>query len=75
MNLLTEGKVPTISLQQAQDMKMFGPVYHGTSAEKRDKIAMDGFIIPIGTERSGDVSHGYEAVSYTHLTLPTNREV
>jgi len=65
MTLLTEAKVPTISLQQAKDMNMFGPVYHGTSAEKRDKIAMDGFIIPIGTERSGDVSHGYETSDYS----------
>ena len=63
-SLLTEAQVPKISLQQARDMKMFGPVYHGTSAEKRDKIAMDGFKIPIGHERSGDVSHGYEFSNY-----------
>jgi hypothetical protein len=64
-NLLTEAKVPIISLQQARDNNFFGPVYHGTSAEKRDKIAMDGFRIPIGTERSGDVSHGYETSDYS----------
>ena len=64
-SLLTEAKVPKISLQQAKDMGMFGPVYHGTSAENRNKIAMDGFIIPIGNERSGDVSHGYETSDYS----------
>jgi len=64
-SLLTEAKVPKISLQQATDANMFGPVYHGTSSEKRDKIAMDGFIIPIGTERSGDISNGYEMGDYS----------
>lgn len=64
-NLITEAKVPTISLQQAEDMHLFGPVYHGTSAEKRDKIAMDGFIIPIGHERSGDIANGYEVSDYS----------
>ena len=63
-SLLMESKIPTISLQVARDNNFFGPVYHGTSAENRDKIAMDGFIIPIGTERSGGVSNGYETSDY-----------
>ena len=64
-SLLTEAAVPKISLQAAKDNKLFGPVYHGTSQEARDKIAMDGFIIPIGHERSGDISNGYETSDYS----------
>ena len=63
-SLLTEAKVPQISLQMARDRKLFGPVYHGTSAEARDKIAMDGFKIPIGRERSGAVANGFETSDY-----------
>lgn len=63
-SLLTEAKVPQISLQMARDRKLFGPVYHGTSAEARDKIAMDGFKIPIGRERSGAVANGFETSNY-----------
>lgn len=64
-HILTEEKVPKISLQQALDSKLFGPVYHGTSAEARDKIAMDGFKIPIGRERSGAVANGFETSNYS----------
>lgn len=63
-SLLTEAKVLKISLQQAKDKDMFGPVFHGTSAEAHDKIAMDGFKIPIGNERSGEVSNGFETSDY-----------
>ena len=62
--LITE-EIHKVSLQMAIDKKFFGPVYHGTSAEKRDKIAMDGFKIPVGHERSGDISHGYESSNYS----------
>ena len=27
------------------------------------------------SESASETAHGHEAVSYTHLTLPTNREV
>lgn len=61
---LVEDKTPKISLQQAKDKKMFGPVYHGTSTDKRDKIDREGFKVFYGHERSGDVSHGYEFQNY-----------
>ena len=41
-------------------------------------IDRDGFIIPdssIATARWGEAFSNYEAVYYTHLTLPTNREL
>jgi len=56
--------VKKISLAEARKRGMFGPVYHGTDAENRDKIDKEGFKVFIGHERSGDVSHGYEASSY-----------
>jgi hypothetical protein len=62
-SLLCE-EVKKISLQTAIDGKMFGPVYHGTSAENRDKIAMNGFKVPIGHERSGEVANGFEVSDY-----------
>jgi DNA topoisomerase-1 len=37
-----QGKVPTISMQQALDRNMFGPVYHGTAFDIR-KIVEEGF--------------------------------
>lgn len=53
-----------ISLQEAHDRKMFGPVWHGTSPEARKEIEKGGFKIFIGKPRSGDVSNGYHASSY-----------
>lgn len=63
-SLLSED-LKKISLQQAQDNRFFGPVYHGTSQENREKIAMDGFRIRIGHERSGDVTNGFEVSDYS----------
>jgi len=54
-----------ISWQQAQDNKFFGPVYHGTSQENREKIDREGFKVFVGHERSGEISHGYEADDYS----------
>ena len=72
-NLLTEDKVPTISLQQARDEKMLGPVYHGTTEEKRTKIGDEGFKVFVGAQGKqyghSDVSHGYEFSDY-HGGLP-----
>ena len=63
-SLLTE-EVKKISLQQAFDNKMFGPVFHGTTSDKREKIGQEGFKIFYGMERSGDVSHGFEFSDYS----------
>ena len=42
-SLLSEEKVKGISLQFAIDNKFFGPVYHGTSSNRRELIDNDGF--------------------------------
>jgi GNAT superfamily N-acetyltransferase/8-oxo-dGTP pyrophosphatase MutT (NUDIX family) len=49
----------TISLQDAQDRKLFGPVYHGTTEERQEQIGNEGFKIPIGEAYSEGVAHGY----------------
>ena len=56
--------VKKISLQEAKDRNMFGPVYHGTDETARQAIKDKGFKIFIGPERSGNVSHGYESKDY-----------
>lgn len=62
-NLISES-IKTISLQNAIDKKLFGPVYHGTSQDKIDKINNSGFQVYYGYERTGDISHGYDANNY-----------
>ena len=58
-------EVKKISLAEAKKRGFFGPVYHGTSEEGRDKIGKEGFKVFVGTERSGEISHGYQAASYS----------
>jgi hypothetical protein len=58
--------VTKISLAEAQNKGYFGPVYHGTSAESREQIEKEGFKVFIGHERSGDISHGYQASAYSN---------
>lgn len=53
-----------ISLQEAIDKNMFGPVYHGTSSTNKEKIDQEGFKIFVGDSRTGDISHGYEGAPY-----------
>jgi len=53
-------KTHTISLQEAKDRQMFGPVYHGTSADNWDKINTEGFKITEGDTGSAGVRNGYE---------------
>jgi len=62
-SLLCE-EVKKISLQTAIDRKLFGPVYHGTTSNNREKIDQDGFKIFVGKERSGNVSNGFEFSNY-----------
>lgn len=56
--------VKKCSLQYALDHKFWGPVYHGTTSEKREQINRSGFKIFQGSERSGDISHGYLSQAY-----------
>lgn len=53
-------KSHTISLQMAQDRKLFGPVYHGTAAENWGKIDTGGFKVLEGDTGSAGMSNGYE---------------
>jgi hypothetical protein len=61
---IVTSSVKKISLQEAHDKKMFGPVWHGTSPEARKEIEKGGFKVFIGKPRSGDVSNGYHTSSY-----------
>lgn len=56
--------VKKISRQEAIDKGYFGPVYHGTNETARAAIKNQGFKLHIGSERSGNVSHGYQATNY-----------
>ena len=62
-DFLYEG-VKSISKQQALDRGYFGPVYHGTSAENRERIAAQGFKITRGATGSDGVSNGYQMGIY-----------
>lgn len=63
-SLICEAKVPKISLQQALDAKLFGPVYHGTNEARRTKIDQEGFKVFIGLQQRGDTAHGYDFEDY-----------
>lgn len=65
-SLMKEEKVQKISLQQAKDNKMFGPLYHGTTETNRKNIEDQGFKIFIGKERDGNISHGYQDGNYAN---------
>lgn len=60
----------TISLQQARDKKLFGPVYHGSSQENLEKIGREGFKIFHGTRGDENISHGYPANSTYAMGFP-----
>jgi len=59
-----ESHIPKVSQQQAEDKRMFGPVWHGTTSDRKEKIEEEGFKIFIGGEREGNISHGYENSNY-----------
>ena len=61
--LLAE-RIVALSPQAVMDKKLFGPVYHGTTPDRWEKIAIDGFKIFQGHERSGDIANGYEISDY-----------
>ncbi len=61
---LNEALVEKISMQQIHDNDLFGPVYHGTTPDKLEKINKDGFKIFVGDSRDGNISHGYEVGNY-----------
>lgn len=59
--IINESKVPAITLQQAKDKDLFGPVYHGTDESGRDNIAKHGFKVIMNRE---DARHGYPDQAY-----------
>ena len=61
--------VPKLSPQEIKDSGMFGPVWHGTTSDSREKIQEEGFKIFVGPERSGEIAHGYEKSNY-HDGIP-----
>ena len=64
MNWYKIAQITSISQQDAFNRKMFGPVFHGTSSNNKQKIDAEGFKIFIGNERSQNISHGYENTQY-----------
>ena len=64
MNWYKKAQTNKISLQEAKDSGMFGPVYHGTTETNRQSIGEGGFQIFEGEERSENISHGYEKSNY-----------
>lgn len=48
-----------ISPQESKDQDMFGPIYHGTTEEARNKISEEGYSIQIDDRRNG-----YETSDY-----------
>lgn len=57
-------EVQQIGYQDVENLKLFGPVYHGTTEDNRENILNTGFKINVGLPRSADVRHGYEAGTY-----------
>jgi hypothetical protein len=66
-----------ISLQEAQDRGYFGPVYHGTTNDRREVIDREGFKIFEGEEGSGDIQNGYSgyqdySTKHPHVPAPVH---
>lgn len=57
-------KTPKVNRRQIGGMKLFGPVYHGTTPENQENIDDIGFKIFTGGARTGNVRHGFELGNY-----------
>lgn len=55
--------LPTITLQQAHDQKLFGPVYHGSSEEGRASINAHGFMV---IDDDSMRANGYQTSAYAN---------
>jgi len=69
-SLLTEAKLSKISLQEAKDKNLFGPVFHGTNEQNRSKIDGEGFKVVSGMLGTSGMSHGYENTPYGSSSFP-----
>jgi hypothetical protein len=65
---LTE--VTQVGYQDITAKKLFGPVYHGTTAENLDKILQSGFKFQVGLSKTGDTRHGFELKNYGNIEVP-----
>lgn len=63
-SLICEERVPKISLQQAKDAGLFGPVYHGTNQDNIEKIGQEGFKLVIAPYGASGMSNGYQHQAY-----------
>jgi hypothetical protein len=59
-----------ISPQEAYDRKLFGPVYHGTTSENREKIQDSGFQIYENPSMTGETRNGYEGKRSYYADIP-----
>src|ERR1035437_8080857 len=62
--MILDEDLQPISPQEAKDKGLFGPVYHGSTSDKLEKISIQGFKVSVGDERFGDVCHGYQISNY-----------
>lgn len=60
---------PKISLQEAKDRNLFGPVWHGAPQDRLEKINEEGFKIFMTGPREGETLHGYPGGDY-HGGIP-----
>lgn len=69
IEFLNEALIEKIPPKLINSKDFFGPVYHGTTSDKQEKIDKEGFKIFIGNDREGNISHGYQAMKY-HDGMP-----
>ncbi len=69
--LLTEmAQVKRVSPEDVEQLKLFGPVYHGSTQDNLKAISQDGFKLFKGAPRSGNISNGYQLKHYANSLPP-----
>lgn len=61
-------QVPTTSTQGARGM--FGPMWHGTTPENRERIREEGFRYNVEEARQGNTTHGFQNVNVPGHEFP-----
>jgi len=67
--IITE-ELKVITTEKATNSGLFGPLYHGSSAENLASIRKDGFKIVKGEKGDVGISHGYPDEEYGHTGFP-----
>ena len=62
-------------VKKEKQMESFSRAHKGRLAIRAFKVIADAMVIRGNYKPSGTSGQALETVSYTHLTLPTNREV